>query len=229
MIIVTGSSRGIGNAIANRLSKNGHEVLGVSRTMPEDQSNFKTYQGDVSKKETLMKLQNDLRENGTTVTALINAAGIIDNLLLNWMERTELEVQDIFNTNVVGTINACQAFIPLMNKKEHTPIINIASITAHAVTDMVVYGSSKYAVYGFTKNLARQLRNTSIRPNCISPGPIKPSGMANNVPELILKYLSTTQIIGNVYSPEEICDVVELLLDPRSSSLTGQAFHIGGV
>jgi 3-oxoacyl-[acyl-carrier protein] reductase len=230
MIIVTGSSKGIGNAIANRLSKNGHEVLGISRTLPKDESSFKTYQGDVSQKESLIKLQNELKENNITVTGLINAAGILENVLVDWMAKEQSEIEEVFNTNVVGVINSCQTFIPLMNKKEHTPIINIASISAHVQTDLMIYGPSKYAIYGFTKNLARSLKNTSIRPNCISPGPIFPTGMTEAVPGVLLKHYASSQIInGKIFSPEDICDVVELLLDPKSNSLTGQSFHIGGI
>lgn len=230
MIIVTGSSKGIGNAIANRLSENGHEVLGISRTLPKDESKFKTYQGDVTQKESLIKLQNELKEKNITVTGLINAAGILENVLVDWMTKTQPEIEEVFNTNVIGVINSCQAFIPLMNKKEHTPIINMTSISAHVPTDLMIYGPSKYAIYGFTKNLAKNLKNTAIRPNCISPGPIFPTGMTEAVPDVLLKHYSTSQIInGKIFSPQDVCDIVELLLDPKSNTLTGQAFHIGGI
>jgi 3-oxoacyl-[acyl-carrier protein] reductase len=229
MIIVTGSSRSIGNAVANRLTKNGHEVLGISRTIPEGDSSFKTYQADVTKRETLIELRDNLKENNITVKGLINCAGLLETVSMDWLDREESELESIFATNVIGTMNTCQIFVPLMNRKEHTPIINMASLAAHAVTDFAVYGASKSAVHGFTKGIAKKLKNTSIRPNCISPGPIFPSGMTDGVPEMAMKLFANPQIhSGKLHSPEDICDIVELLLDPRSKTLTGQAFHIGG-
>lgn len=228
MIIVTGSSKGIGNVIANRLTKNGYNVMGISRTIPQNNSLFKTRQADVSKKDTLLEIFNDLKENKVTVEALINCAGILETPFVDWLTTGQEEMESIFSTNVIGTINACQVFLPLMNKKQHTPIINMASLSAHAVTDFAIYGASKHAVYGFTKSLAKKLQNTSIRPNCISPGPIK-SAMTEGLPELAFKLFAGPQIInGTVFTSDDICDIVELLLDPRSKSLTGQAFHIGG-
>lgn len=228
MIIVTGSSKGIGNVIANRLSKNGHDVLGISRTLPENNSTFKTIQADVVNKSSLLNIYNELKLQNVVVEALINCAGILETPFVDWLTIEQEEMQSIFSTNVIGTMNSCQAFIPLMNKKQHTPIINMASLSAHAVTDFAIYGASKHAVYGFTKSLAKKLQNTSIRPNCISPGPIK-SAMTEGLPELAFKLFAGPQIInGTVFTSDDICDIVELLLDPRSKSLTGQAFHIGG-
>jgi 3-oxoacyl-[acyl-carrier protein] reductase len=228
MIIVTGSSKGIGNVIANRLFKNGYNVLGISRTLPDNNSTFKTVQADVVNKDSLLNIYNELKLQNVVVEALINCAGILETPFVDWLTVGQEEIQSIFSTNVIGTMNSCQAFIPLMNKKQHTPIINMASLSAHAVTDFAIYGASKHAVYGFTKSLAKKLQNTSIRPNCISPGPIK-SAMTEGLPELALKLFAGPQIInGTVFTSDDICDIVELLLDPRSKSLTGQAFHIGG-
>jgi 3-oxoacyl-[acyl-carrier protein] reductase len=228
MIIVTGSSRGIGNVIANRLSKNGYDVIGISRGIPQNDVSFKTYQADVSQQNTLTPIFEDLKEKNITVQALINCAGILETPFVDWLTIEQSEMESIFSTNVIGTMNSCQVFLPLMDKKQHTPIINMASLSAHSVTDFAIYGASKHAVYGFTKSLAKKLQNTSIRPNCISPGPIK-STMTEGIPDMAFKLFAGSQIINRtVFTSDDICNVVELLLDPKSSSLTGQAFHIGG-
>jgi 3-oxoacyl-[acyl-carrier protein] reductase len=228
MFIVTGSSKGIGNAIARRLLKNGHDVCGISRSLPEDNSLFKTYLADVANKQSLMEVANILKSEKVTVDGLINCAGVMQKPFVDWSRIQEEDIQSIFSTNVIGTINSCQSFIPLMNIRKHTPIINISSLSAHANTELSIYGSSKHAVKGFTSSLAKILQATSIRPNCIAPGPIK-TEMTSMLSDDMLRMFASPQIINSkVFTSDDICDIVELLIDHRSSSLTGQTFHVGG-
>jgi 3-oxoacyl-[acyl-carrier protein] reductase len=228
MFIVTGSSKGIGNAIANRLLKNGHEVCGISRSMPENNSLFKTYTADVANKQSLIEIANTLKSEKITIDGLINCAGVMQKPFVDWSRIQEEDIQSIFSTNVIGTINSCQSFIPLMNIRKHTPIINISSLSAHANTELSIYGSSKHAVKGFTSSLAKILQATSIRPNCIAPGPIK-TEMTSMLSDDMLRMFASPQIINSkVFTSDDICDIVELLIDHRSSSLTGQTFHVGG-
>jgi len=231
MFIVTGSSSGIGNAIVNRLLKNGHSVSGISRNIPKNGSGFKTYQADVSDKKSIIEIAEDLKSQNITVSGLINCAGLSqDFFIADWTKMPAEEIQSIFGTNIIGIINTCQSFVPLMNSKVHTPIINISSLAAHANSDISVYASSKYAVNGFTRSLSRVLRETSIRPNCIAPGMIK-TEMTKHLPEEIFNrilFLSGQTLSSKTFTTEDICDVVDMLIDEKSNSLTGQTFHIGG-
>jgi 3-oxoacyl-[acyl-carrier protein] reductase len=231
MFIVTGSSSGMGNAIVNRLLKNGYEVSGISRNIPKSGSPFKTYQADVSDKKAIMQIANELKAQNVTVSGLINCAGLAqDFFTADWTKMPAEEVQSIFGTNIIGVINTCQAFVPLMNSKVHTPIINISSLAAHANSDISVYASSKYAVNGFTRSLSRVLRETSIRPNCIAPGMIR-TEMTKHFSEQTFNqilYFSGQTLSSKTFTTEDICDVVDMLIDEKSNSLTGQTFHIGG-
>jgi 3-oxoacyl-[acyl-carrier protein] reductase len=226
MIIVTGSSKGIGNAIANNLLKNGHEVVGISRTYPKDNNNFKTYIADVKNKKSLLEIANILKEN--KIDGLINCAGIGDSFTKDFLETTDEDIKGIFETNVLGTIYSCQSFIPLMDQKKHTPIINIASLSAHINTELAIYGSSKAAIYSFTRALAKRLSKTMIRPNCISPGLID-TDMISGINPIIKAHGVKMQIIDKMFTVDDICNIVEFLLDKKSESLTGQTFHIGGM
>ena len=231
MYIVTGSSSGIGNAIVERLLKNNYPVIGISRNIPSSGSKFKTYQADVSDKKSITEIANSLRSEGVVVSGLINCAGITqDFFTADWTKMPAEEIQSIFGTNAIGVINTCQSFIPLMNPKEHSPVINISSIVSHSNSEISVYASSKHAVTGFTRSLAKVLRETAIRPNCIAPGLIK-TEMTKHFPEETFNqilFFSGQTINNKAYTTEDVCDVVDLLIDKKSNSLTGQTFHIGG-
>ena len=241
MIVVTGSSKGIGNYIANALAYKGFDVIGISRTMPLEPSQFnyetlagpvpgqtfKTYIGDVTKREDLFKIQNELKSKNIVVDALINCAGVGLEPEIEFIKIREKNINEIIQTNVIGTINSCQYFIPLMDQNKHTPIINMSSLSAHAVTDLTVYAASKGAIYSFTKALAQKISHTQIRPNCISPGLIETDMIDGILPERKQAALNL-QVIKKMFGKEDIYNIVELLLDPRSNSLAGQALYIGG-
>lgn len=231
MFIVTGSSSGMGNAIVHRLLNNGHSVSGISRNIPKGGSPFKTYQADVSDKKAMTEIANELISKNITVSGLINCAGLgQDFFTADWTKMPSEEIQSIFGTNIIGVINTCQSFIPLMNRRVHTPVINISSLAAHSNSDISVYASSKYAVTGYTRSLSRVLRETSIRANCIAPGMIRTEMTKHLSDETFNKILfSSGQTLSNrAFTTEDICDVVDMLIDQRSNSLTGQTFHIGG-
>ena len=90
-----------------------------------------------------------------------------------------------------------------------------------------VYAASKAGVEGFTRSFAREMADFNINVNCIAPGPIDTSLLKGITTNQINKIVSQ-QIIPKQFSPDAICDLVELLLDDRSNSLSGQVLHVGG-
>lgn len=242
MIIVTGSSRGIGNYIANALSYKGINVIGISRTEPSQTTpffyktiegeiparTFKTYIGDVTNKKDLNRIYNELKDNNITIDALINCAGIGEGIYPDFLTMQEDHIKNIIETNILGTIYTCQTFIPLMNYKIHTPIINMCSLSAHINTELAVYGASKSAIYSFTRSLSKRLATTMIRPNCISPGLID-TDMIKDMSPILKSYGIKKQTIDKMFTKKDIYNIVEFLLNPSSNSITGQTFHIGGI
>ena len=110
MIIVTGASRGIGAAIAQRLSQAGHDILGIARS--EADSEIEIKKADVSNFSELKLIAKELQSRKIEVTGLVNAAGIAS---LNLAILTPPEkVESIIKINLIGTIFACQVFSPLM-------------------------------------------------------------------------------------------------------------------
>jgi len=226
MIIITGSGSGMGKCIAQRLHANGEKVLGISLYKPQYEPEFDTILADVRDINSLQQISKDLLGNGKQVTALINCAGIYEPTPAGFF--FEDKAYNIINTNLNGIFNSCQAFLPNMNPEVHTSIINISSLAAHMANEATMYSASKAGVESFTKGFAKQLSNTKIRANCIAPGPI--------MTDLTRKHLLTSdksavtnQIIEKFFELDDVANLVELLMDSRSDSLTGQVLHVGGM
>lgn len=226
MIIVTGSGSGMGKCIAQRLHSRGEKVLGISLYKPQYDPEFDTILADVRDLKSLYRISKDLFENGEQVTALINCAGIYEPTPAGLF--FEDKAYNVINTNLNGVFNSCQAFLSNMNPDTHTSVINISSVAAHIANEATMYSASKAGVESFTKGFAKQLSKTKIRANCIAPGPIMTDLTKRHLINADQSAVSM-QIIEKFFDLDDVANVVDLLLDPRSDSLTGQVFHIGGI
>jgi len=225
MIIVSGASRGIGLAVANRLTALGHEVMGFART--PGSYDFRLLPIDVTSVSDIQQTADALRQDKVRVTALVNAAGIASmNLALMTPPAVARRVIEV---NLLGTMFMCQAFAPLLIRSGGGSIINFSTIAvALALDGESSYVASKAGVESFSRTIARELAPHNIRVNCISPGPI-PTDLLRGVSREQTDRIVSRQIFKRQFSTDDVADVVELLLDSRSNSLSGQIFHIGGV
>ena len=224
MIIVTGSSRGLGLAICERLNSLGVDVFGVSRDISN--ANFPSISCDVSSYEEVKKVVLAVKKEGKEVSGLINAAGIAS---MNLAVTTPPNIsQKILEVNLLGTIFCCQLIAPLMMRNKYGSIINFSTIAVSlGLKGESVYSASKAGVECFTRSFARESADFNINVNCIAPGPIDTDLLKGITQDQINKIVSQ-QIIPKKFSPSDICDLVELLLDDRSNSLSGQVLHVGG-
>jgi 3-oxoacyl-[acyl-carrier protein] reductase len=225
MIIVTGASKGLGRAICERLLSSGEEVFGLSR----DVSNlpFESMKCDVSSHEEVKRVAQALKRGGKKITGLINSAGIAS---LNLVVTTPPSVAEkIIKTNLLGTIYCCQLLAPLIFRHKSGLIINFSTLAvALGLKGESIYVASKAGVEGFTRAFAREMADFNVNVNCIAPGPIDTSLIKNVSPSLIANVVSR-QIFQKQFTPEAVCDLVEVLLDPKSKALSGQILHVGGV
>ena len=225
MIVVTGASKGIGRAICNRLIEKDFEILGLARNIDGIPFNVKIC--DVSSYDSVKNVASQLKKDRIKVTGLINAAGIASmNLALTTNENTS---QKLINTNLLGTIYCCQLFAPLMLRNKFGSIINFSSIAVSlGLKGESIYAASKAGVEGFTRSFAREMADFNVKVNCISPGPIE-TGLLRGVTSDQINKVVAQQIIPRQFTPESVVDLVELLIDTRSDSLSGQILHVGGV
>lgn len=225
MIVVTGASRGLGRAICDRLSDKGRTVFGLARDTSGLDDN--SIDCDVGSYAAVKGAAKQIRKHGQTVEAVINAAGIASmNMAVTTDEAT---VQRVIQTNLLGTIYMCQLFAPLMMRKKQGQFINFSTIAvALALKGEAVYAASKAGVESFSKVFAREMADFGIRVNCIAPGPIR-TDLLSGITDAQIDRIIDQQVLQKQFGTEDICDLVELLLDDRSSSLSGQVLNVGGV
>ena len=225
MIVVTGASKGLGKAICERLSSKNMEVFGVSRDVSSIK--FPAMSCDVSSYEDIKVLVKELKRLKVNIDGLINAAGIA---AMNLAVTTPPDKsRRIIDTNLLGTIYCCQLIAPLMIRNKRGSIINFSTIAvALGLKGESVYAASKAGIEGFTRPFAREMSDFNIKVNCIAPGPIN-TDLLRGITSTQIDNIVSQQIIQKQYSPDSICDLVELLLDNISNSLTGAILHVGGV
>ena len=225
MILVTGASKGLGNAICNRLTEKGLSVYGLSRST--DNLKFNCFKCDVTSYSEIRDVSIRIKQSGETISALINSAGIASmNLALTTPEKV---TRRIIETNLMGTIFCCQLFGPLLIRNRKGSIINFSTVAVPiGLAGESVYVASKAGVEGFTKSFAREMANFNVNVNCIAPGPID-TDLTKGVPQPLISEIIKKQIIQKKFVPDDICDLVELMIDNRLKSISGQTLYVGGI
>jgi 3-oxoacyl-[acyl-carrier protein] reductase len=225
MIVVTGASKGLGKAICNRLISKNIPVLGLARNV--DGISFPSMECDVSSYDEVKKVVQQLKKDKVNVLALINAAGIASmNLAITTPPKIS---QNIIHTNLLGTIYCCQLIAPLMLRNRIGSIINFSTIAvALGLKGESIYAASKAGVEGFTRSFAREMADFNVRVNCIAPGPIN-TNMLNGITSEQIERIVSQQIIPKQFTSDSVSDLIEILLDERCQSLSGQILHVGGV
>ena len=225
MIIVTGASRGLGKAISERLLENGEEVIGLARSV--DDLTIDGIECDVSDYASVKVASKEVKRQKKPIKAFINAAGVASmNMAVTTNEAT---VQKLIQTNLIGTIYCCQLFAPIMLRQKYGSFINFSTIAVSlALKGESVYAASKAGVESFSRTFAREMADFNVRVNCIAPGPIRTDLLRGITDEQIEK-ITSQQVIPRQFQKSDVCDLVELLIDERASSLSGQVLNIGGV
>ncbi len=223
-VVVTGASRGLGRFCAERLHEAGYRVIGMGRSEAVG-APFEMRQVDVSDSAAVAKVFKDLRRDPTAY-ALLNSAGIASmNLVVTTPSET---VRRIVETNLLGTIYCCQQFAPALIKRGAGRIINFSTLGVPlAIKGEAVYVASKAGVEGFSRVFARELAPHGITVNAIAPGPIDTALIAK-VPKENVASVVRQQIIPRQGTPEDVYNIVSMLLSPESSMISGETLHVGG-
>jgi 3-oxoacyl-[acyl-carrier protein] reductase len=234
--IITGSSRGIGQKVAQQLAKlsiitvinyhkNKDEAQKVVKEIIQNGGKAIAIQADISKPLDLEKLFKQTIENYGRVDILINNAGLmINNPLLNV---TEEEFDKHFAVNVKGTFFACQQAMKYMHNNGR--IINFStSVTGVMFPSYSVYAASKGAIEQITRQLAKEFGSKGITINAIAPGPIKTELFMEGKSEQQIEALSKMNSMGRLGETEDIADVIELLVSDKSHWITGQTIRVNG-
>jgi len=223
-VIVTGASGGLGLSISLRLIEKGYDVFGISRNTQN--LNFPSHNCDISDFNSLKNCSKHIKKRYGKIDALINVAGIASmNLALMTPKHI---TEDLIHTNLVGTIYSCQLFSPLLIRNQSGRIINFSTIAVIlGLKGESIYAASKAGVEGFSRAFAREMADFNVTVNCIAPGPIK-TNLMKGVTDNQIRNIVNNQIIQKIYKPNDVADLVELLLDKKANMITGQVMHVGG-
>ena len=231
--IVTGASRGIGRAIAEKLVADGFFVLGtatsdsgadaISVYLGANGKGFRLNVADAADIENFIKLTGD--EYGTPAV-LVNNAGITrDNLL---MRMKDDEWDDIISTNLTSIFRMSKAVLRGMMKVRYGRIINIASVVGSTGNaGQTNYAAAKAGMVGFAKSMAKEVGSRGITVNTVSPGFID-TDMTKELAEEHKKALLGNIALGRLGLPEEIAHAVSFLASEQASYITGENLHVNG-
>ena len=228
-IFISGASRGIGKSMAKHFAKSNFNVVGTSRNnfkFDDDLENLLPIKLDVTSRNDVKDCFDELKSKNLLPDILINNAGITADQL--FLRMSDDDWDNVINTNLTGTFNLTKIFLKNMIKNKFGRIINISSISGlMGNPGQVNYSSSKAALNGFTKSLAKEVGSRNITVNCVAPGFIDTdmtSYIGQNERNEILKKIP----LNKFGSPEDISKLVMFLMSDEASYITGQTISIDG-
>lgn len=236
VVLVTGASRGIGEAIANELASRGYYVIGtatssqgadkISATLTEKFGCGEGIVLNVTDAEAIDKTIDALVERNLAPQILINNAGITaDNLLLRMSDE---EWFDVIETNLTGVFRLTRSCIKNMFRARWGRIVNLASVVGFTGNSgQVNYSTTKAGVVGFSKSLAQEMASRGITVNVVAPGFIK-TDMTDTLPDMVKDELMKRIPMKRLGQPEDIAKAVAFLVSDDAGYLTGQTIHVNG-
>jgi len=235
--LITGASRGIGRAMAQRFAEEGAHVAFTYLSSEEKAKQLedelkamgscaKAYRSDASSYEQAVELSKAVLEDYKQIDILVNNAGITrDNLLLRMSEE---QWDQVITTNLKSVFNLTKSVMRPMLKKRQGSIINITSIvgiTGNA--GQANYAASKAGIIGFTKSIAQEIGSRSIRCNAIAPGFIE-TEMTDQLNEEVKKAFMENIPLKRMGQAKEIADAAVFLASDMSTYISGQTLSVCG-
>ena len=245
VVIVTGGSRGIGEAIVLAFAQKGADVV-VADVLPADNVVRKlqnthrclAVKTDVTSLQSVQHMVSKTLDEFGRIDVLVNNAGVIR---IELVEEFPVEEWDrIMNVNVKGIFLCCKSIIPHMKNQRSGKIVNISSVAGKSgYARHAAYCASKFAVIGFTQSLAKELAEYNINVNAVCPGIIYTDMMKylaeefgkirGTTPEAAFEALVKENIpMGKPQTPEDIAKAVVFLASNEADSITGIALDVSG-
>ena len=224
--LITGASKGIGLALAHRLNRAGHQVVGLARGAAS------AFPGtlvlvDLADTRAADQALGDLTAR-FRFDGVVNNVGLVRAQRLGAVELPMLE--EVMRVNLHPALQAVQALLPGMTERGWGRIVNISSLTVLGSVERTAYAAAKAALVSFSRSWALELATTGITVNAVSPGPTETELFrANNPPgsDGERRYLAGVPM-GRFGQPDEIAAAIAFLLTDEAGFITGQTIHVDG-
>ena len=229
VIFISGASRGIGNSLAKYFAEKNYIVIGTSRSDFEfdiKSESLIPIKLDITSREDIKKCYQDLKDKNMLPNILINNAGITSDQIFLRMKDDEWD--NVISTNLTGVFNLTKVFIKNMIKNKYGRIINISSISGlMGNPGQVNYSSSKSALNGFTKSLAKEVGSRNITVNNVAPGFID-TDMTAFIDEEAKENIVETIPLKRFGRVNDVSELVYFLSSDNASYITGQTISVDG-
>ncbi len=237
VVLITGSSQGIGKAIALHFAKQGanialNDILNQEEKLKETKKEIESlgvkaeyFIADVSKIDDTEKMANDIKEKMQSLDVLINNAGITQDKTLRKM--TPEEWSRVININLTGVFNTTKSCLELLLESKGN-IVNVSSVVGQSGNfGQTNYSASKAGIIGFTKSLAKEVGRKGVRVNAVAPGFIN-TEMAKKIPLTVQLAVKQLTALGRFGEVDEIAKVISFLASDSASFITGSVINIDG-
>ncbi len=225
--LITGASRGIGLACAQRIAQRGGHVIGLARRPFDREFPGDFYTADLAD-ETSTAEALALITQKFSIDHLVNNAGKSTTSLLE--ETNSTEFNEIIQINMRAPMQCLQACLPSMTKKGFGRVVNISSRASLGMLRRTAYAGAKSGVIGMTKTWALELGSRGITVNAVAPGPIETEMYRKNnplSPQQMTDFLARIPV-RRLGTPEDVANTVTFLLSPETGFMTGQVLYTCG-
>ncbi|HEY4191944.1 MAG TPA: 3-oxoacyl-ACP reductase FabG [Mesorhizobium sp.] len=226
--IVTGAARGIGAAIAERLSRNGWRVAGFDRDFGEAPPSHLAYWQvvDVADYEAVVTATREVEQNLGAVGAIVNNAGITRDAICHKMDPADFKA--VLDVNLSGPFHLCRALLGGMRERGFGRIVNISSMNAQrGQAGQSNYAAAKAGLIALTKSIALENAAKGITANCIAPGFVQ-TDMTNAMRAEVREAEVARIPVGRIGTPADIASSVLFLMSDDANFITGQVLSVNG-
>ena len=227
VMVITGTSRGIGLEVAKHFLKKGYVIEGCSRHEPAlQEADYNHTKIDVANEDMVCSWVRDIKKKHKRIDVVINNAGFAPAAVPVLMTKGKL-LEEVLKTNVMGSYFVSREAAVVMVPKRFGRIINVSSMAVGLHEEgTAAYSASKSAIVEFTRIMAKELAPLGITCNVIAPSMYKTEAVEALGEEVIARAIGKLTIKRTV-TIDEICHILEFLVSPLSGIVTGQVIHMG--